>query len=255
MKTIIALATTTLLVNSALMQPAVAQRRTGNQYSVMGENEFQVEVQFSLFDKNNDGTTITNSAIDKPNSGIFKGAIENYKSIRADACRASDASIFPCNSGNLVGKYFFDDSGFLLLKNVDTTPLIVGNGDLYTQFIPNDPLFGGRDSIGYSIFKSGETATTLSSYRLDFLILGIDKDKAINDLSYILQQNLFTKSRVFKTDFNNVRIALGDILLQNRFEEDIKNIPEPQAITGVFVLGAFGIMSFVKRNKKRATKL
>ncbi|MFN6571886.1 hypothetical protein [Dendronalium sp. ChiSLP03b] len=242
MKLMLVLATATAIVTSAFMQPALAQRRTGNTYSGMGENKAGVLVQFNLVDKKKDFTSINDSAKNNPNLGIFRGAIEKYQtgSPLAWACSTAYAGLYkngqivwPCNTGTRgtlgtpLQSYFFDNSGFLLLIEVFIPPVVPFNGDLYAELIPNDSLFGGkRNTIAYKIYKSrnnpAEKAQLVQSYRLDFSRLGIDQNKAINDLIYILKQNLFAKVILVRTTSGTPKLSeLANVLLQNRFEEGL----------------------------------
>ncbi|ODG98163.1 hypothetical protein A4S05_10325 [Nostoc sp. KVJ20] len=254
MKLMIALATASMIVTSAFMQPAVAQRRTGNGYSGTGEDETFVGVQFNLVDKDRDGKIINESGTETDDFvGFFPGAIENYKQGNlARACLSFDVEPI-CTSGSVNGRYVLDDSGFLiLLEEFDTSSIIPVDGDLKAELIINDPLFPGTpNTIAYSIFRLGETEP-IQRYRLDFSAFDFNQDQAINDLSYILEQNLFSKVRVFSNFDENV-LGISDVLLQNTFEEDIRNVPESQATNGVMILGFLGAVSLLKRQIRRYT--
>lgn len=245
MKSMFTIAAATMIVISAFMQPAIAQRRTGNTYSGMGENQAGVLVQFNLVDKKRvsklkNFQTITDAAKNNPNLGIFRGAIEKYRSgLLAWACSTTSPRIYdnqgnllpPCNSGTRGTPdtsrsiYFFDDSGFLILQEVLKSSSLPFNGDLYAELIPKDPLFGGkRDTIAYNIFQPGRKQP-IQSYRLDFSVLGVDQDKAINDLTYILKKDLFSQVILVRTsdiDKTSRLSPLANVLLQNRFTEEIQ---------------------------------
>ncbi|WP_339394161.1 hypothetical protein [Nostoc sp. UHCC 0870] len=248
-----ALAACTFIVTSAFIQPAAAQRRTGNSYSQMGEDETFVGVQFDLVDRDKDGNIINESEADESGNttddlvGFFPGAIENYKKGNiARACLSFDEQPI-CNSGLANGRYVFDDSGFLiLLQEFDTSSITPVDGNLKAELIVNDPLFPGNpNTIAYSIFRAGETEPD-QRYRLDFSAFGFDQYQAINDLSYILEQNLLSKVRVFST-FDENALGIADVLLQNTFEEDIASVPESPATNGVMILGFLGVISLIKR--------
>ncbi|MBW4617489.1 MAG: hypothetical protein KME21_30615 [Desmonostoc vinosum HA7617-LM4] len=265
MKLMMALAATTLIVTSTFMETAVAQRRTRNGHSVTGSNEASVDIQFDLVNATRDGVYINperDSA--NPNLVVFRGAIENYKGGfgLAAACSrfgfvdSEPPAVCKPSGYTYIDPYYFDSSGFLILREVYTYSGSLYDGDLYAELIPNDPLFRGRDTIEYKILKSGETpeAELLTRYRLDFSVLDINRNQAQNDLTYILQQNLFSKAKVILTDFDgSLYEDIGAVLLQNSFEEDIKNIPESQTQTGVLVLGILGLILFIKRKVKHQT--
>ncbi|MEA5601592.1 hypothetical protein [Nostoc sp. UHCC 0252] len=227
------------IITSTFVQPAIAQWRTGNTYSEMGENQAGVLSQFSLVNKTKNFKSINDEAKNNPNLGIFRGAIENYQYGLAWACSTTFPGIYddkgnllpPCNSGtrgtpptSSRSVYFFDNSGFLLLIKPFNPSTVGFNGDLYAELIPNDPLFGGkRNTIGYKIFKPGQKQA-VQTYRLDLSALDINQDKAINDLAYILQKDLLSKAIAVKSSppDNKPRLSsLANILLQQRFKKGI----------------------------------
>ncbi|MCF2146376.1 hypothetical protein IQ276_007920 [Desmonostoc muscorum LEGE 12446] len=249
MKSMMALAAATVIVTSAFMQPAVSQIiRKGNGFSLMGGDESSVTSQFNLVDKDRDGNTIGDTYTFFGNIGFFPKAIENYKQgLLARPCLIYDTDVPICTSGLDNGRYKVDDSGFLILiEEYDPDPPIIPfDGDLKAELIVNDPFFEGRDTIAYSIFKLGEVEP-VQRYRLDFSNLGFNKDQALNDFSYIFEQDLLSKVRLFSED----TIVTGRILLQNRFEEDLTRIPESQTTTSLLALGILGAIYAVKHHKK-----
>ncbi|WP_144427388.1 hypothetical protein [Nostoc piscinale] len=109
----------------------------------------------------------------------------------------------PPGSGFNDSGFPVDESGFLIFNPdipfVPNAGFIPFDADLRAEFIENDSVFefedgGIRDTIAYSIIRPGETESLLS-YRLDFASLGIDPNEAINNLSYILEQNLLGRTR------------------------------------------------------------
>jgi|GEM_PF-6582125 len=84
MKLMMALAASTLIVTSAFMQPATAQRSSGNLHSGMGSNETTIDYQFKLFDTDESGNLIVDTApddllVDEDKIGLFKSAITDYE--------------------------------------------------------------------------------------------------------------------------------------------------------------------------------
>lgn len=255
MKLMMALAAATVIVTSAFIQPAVSQtKRTANSFSEMGGDGTPVVGQFTLVDIDRNGNSIKET--EETNSsdlvGFFPRAIENYKQgSLGRACSSTiDIGAEICNSYSSILKGYYVDSSEFLIIDYNTSDIIPFDGDLKAELIVNDPLFEkiGRpntNTIAYTIFKTGETEP-VQSFRLSFSDFGFSQESAINDLTYILQQNLFSEVRSVLS-FEGIEDTLGySVLLHNSIEEDIKTVPESPAKTGLLSLGVLGAILLLK---------
>ncbi|MCC5640125.1 PEP-CTERM sorting domain-containing protein [Nostoc sp. CHAB 5844] len=244
----------------SFVEPAAAQRRLRtNTYSQTGSDQQNALAQFNLANTDRDGSEITDSASDL-RIGLFQGAIQDYISGNGEVCINGGNLDFQPNcpaSSNNIGRYVLDASGFVIFNPdrpfVPNTGIIF-DADLRAEFIENDPafeFFGGiRNSIAYSIVRPGQIESILN-YRLDFARFGIDPNQAVNNLSYILEQNVLGKasSAVTFTD-GSIQLVGGDVLIQNRFERDIPNaVPEPSTALGALAAVSIGVL-FKRKNKQ-----
>jgi hypothetical protein len=197
MKLIMALAASTFMVTSAFMQPAAAQRRsTGNTYSVMGSNETEINAQFNLFYEDEAGQLILDTAPDdlddglttnKDKIGLFRGAVTNYI-LGYGSIRTIERSLEPSD---------YDSNGYPILTTpFEETVTAFPVGDLLAELITGAD---GKNYVRYSIFENYGTTLPYSNFILDperiaqsFIPLPnpIKFDKAVNDLKYILNNNL-----------------------------------------------------------------
>ncbi|MCF2146375.1 hypothetical protein IQ276_007915 [Desmonostoc muscorum LEGE 12446] len=253
MKSMMALAAATVIVTSAFMQPAASQTiRKGNSFSLMGGDGTPVVEQFTLVDTDKNGNAIKETEetkkIEPPDLlSFFPRAIENYKQGSLGRACSPDIDIQAeiCNSySSILGGYYVDSSGFVIIDYNDNSGIIPFDGDLKAELIVNDPLFGGRNTIAYTIFKVGEVQP-VQRYRLDFSAFNFSQERAINDLTYILQQNLFSEARSVVSVGGIEQIGYG-VSLHNSFEEEIKTVPESSATTALLSLGVLGAILVLK---------
>jgi len=243
----------------SFVEPAAAQRRLRtNTYSQTGSDQQNALAQFNLANTARDGSEITDSASDLE-IGLFQGAIQDYVQGFGQVCLLGSNFQPNCPpASNNIGRYVLDASGFLIfnpdLPFVPNAGFIPLDADLRAEFIENDPafeFFGGiRDSIAYSIVRPGQTEP-LYSYRLDFAGFEFDPNQAVNNLSYILEENVLGRaSRSFTLPDGSIQLIGGDTLLQNRVERDIPNaVPEPSATLGALAAVSIGVL--FKQKKKQ----
>jgi hypothetical protein len=219
MKLIMALAVSTMILSSTFMQSALASRRTGNEYSVMGENETAVYYKFNLFDTDESGREI--NAVDAdpenpdPKIRLFKRAITNYASVSTDF-----NYILIYKVENLLqsdNRDHYNSDGFPILytsanefgddlRERSVNPFaraitLFEVGDLLAELVE----FRSKEYIRYSIFEEytpdaipfsnfildpTSGGKTFTSEREGALPSGFNQVRAINDLSYILNNNL-----------------------------------------------------------------
>ncbi|UKP00493.1 hypothetical protein [Nostoc sp. UHCC 0870] len=236
MKLIIALATTSVIVTSAFIQPAAAQRRsTGNTYSVMGSNGTQIYYKFNLFDTDNRGNRVYDTAPDNPLVGIFRGVVRNY--VRVPDLSGVGFGVQICDQ---EGRNNYDSNGYPLLYNVyddvigcgEDRPILTDPfrsattlfdvGDFLADLITLD----GKQYVRYSIFDEYGRPRPYSNFILDpenlapsFSPLSepIELEKAVNDLAYILSNNLLD----YVANYADFRPILG--LLAVDTDEEIVN--------------------------------
>jgi len=275
---------------SAFMESAEAQtadRRRGNTYSQMNNDETTLDFLFTLVNATRDGNLINDAVVGTEEGtediGLFIGAIENFDQAVGRICFSSfepncapGSNSSPFNEGprysNLMRqRYLYDSSGFPIFNSnppltTQGSPL---DGNLLAQFIePGQELYGfpivTSPVIAYSIFTAdsiiGEDEPVFS-YRL-LNLDSLDITQAVNSLEYILENNLLGASLpVFLsfTDSDTGKPVLflggGDALVQNQFEEDVPStaVPEPDTtIASLLGLGVLGAGSLLKRKVKQS---
>jgi hypothetical protein len=235
MKLIMALAASTVIVSSAFMQSALAQRRTGNEYSVMGSNGTQIYYKFDLFDTDERGNRIYDAEADDPLVGIFRGVVRNY--VRVPDLPGVDFGVQICDQ---EGRHKFDSNGYPLLYNVydgfsgcsEDRPILTDPfrlattlfdvGDFLAELITLDD----KQYVKYSIFDEYESSRPYSNFILDpenlaesFRPLSelVDLDRAVNDLTYILRNNLLD----YVANYSDFRPLLGRLAIDT--DENIVN--------------------------------
>lgn len=248
MKLILAASLASIPVMSAFMESASAQeeiaRRRTNRYFETNNDQQTLISQFNLVNTARDGNLITDTdaEIDDPNQGFFTGAIQDFTSGRGEVCvNFSGTPAFQPNCPpNPTGiRFTLDSSGFPIINPdkpfvPDSSPY---DADLRAELIGN--------TIAYSILQPGNTQP-VSSYTLDLSRFPLDQNQSINNLSYIVQQDLLGKARIVIPDG---RFG-GNVLLQNRFVDDVPaKIFEPSATLGIFAV--LSTASLLKRKTKK----
>ncbi|AUS99533.1 hypothetical protein CLI64_03550 [Nostoc sp. CENA543] len=173
------------------MQPAAAQRSSGNQQSGMGGNETFIGFQFNLFDTDESGNLIVDSALGNT-VGLFKGAITNY----AFNWDYMNTGRLPMAESMLQPSDYDADGHPLLSSPVTNIVTQFAVGDLLAELIIGAD---GKQYIRYTIYQKYGVTAPYSNFILDPKSPGktfntlpnpIDINKAVNDLSYILNNNL-----------------------------------------------------------------
>jgi hypothetical protein len=252
-KIMVAISIATGFGMSAFIEPTEAQitRRISNTYSQSVQNQTSVVGQFTLVNTTRDGNSIGNSIVDQtPDNeklGLFIGAIENY---------TSGNGIFKQFQRDGGLKVALDSSGYPILET-PFTPSNTGfdGGDLVAEFIESDQNFRGRNTIQYRLFNPKITEP-FRSYTLDFLNLDgfgffpnialpsdFDTKKAVNSLTYILENNLLALTQPSDPDGG----GLTEVILQNQIEE---KVPEPSTVAASLIAGALGVGSLLKGKMK-----
>ncbi|GBE90433.1 PEP-CTERM sorting domain-containing protein [Nostoc cycadae] len=233
----------------SFVEPAAAQRRLRtNTYSQTGSDQQNALAQFNLVNTARDGSEITDSASDL-RVGLFLGAIQDYISGNGEVCINGGNLGFqpncPASSIN-TGRYVLDANGFLIFNPdrpfvPNTIPF---DADLRAEFIQDD------EFISYSIVRPGQTEPVLN-YRLYFASFGFDHNQAVNNLSYIQEENILGRaSRTFTSSDGSIELIGGDVLIQNRFERDIPNaVPEPSATLGALAAVSIGLLFKLKKKQ------
>ncbi|ALF55852.1 hypothetical protein ACX27_28180 [Nostoc piscinale CENA21] len=249
-KLMFAISLTVVPVILSFVEPAAAQRRLRtNTYSQTGSDQQNALAQFNLVNTARDGSEITDSASDL-GIGLFQGAIQDFTSGNGEVCISGGNLGFqpncPASSIN-TGRYVLDANGFLIFNPdrpfvPDTIPF---DADLRAELIKDNPAF---EFISYSIVRPGQTEP-LYSYLL-FAGFGFDPNQAVNNLSYILEENILGKaSRAVTSSDGSIELIGGDTLLQNRFEQNIPNaVPEPSATLGALAAVSIGLL-FKRKTK------
>ncbi len=253
-----------------------AQRRTGNVYSQMGQNDQEALFQFNLVDTKRDSSLINDSNSSEENIGFFSGAIEQYKSrvlgsVLGIACSTTVKDLFGDPDGwtdiiknsscgraiqnsnlDASGIYYLDSSNsFIFLKENEIKEVGLGNiksedpvdGDLKAQLM-SDNL---GNYIAYSILVLNEP---VQNYRLnldDLDLDDIDQNQAINNLKYILEKDLFSQ---FQIVVKGNEAVTTRILLQKSFQDNITSIPESSSTPSVFAIVVLGVILFVKKHTR-----
>lgn len=149
------------------------------------------------------------------------------------------------------------------------------SGDLLVQILEpgQDPLlqlseYSDVTTIAYSIIKPGtyninepEKAEQLATFRLlpnvYSNIADFDIDKSINSLDYILENNVLSATSPVidiyydeQLKSNIGTVGIGDILLQNKFEQNVSTTPVPEPGTILGTLAALSVGTLIKRTKQ-----
>ncbi|NEP09119.1 MAG: hypothetical protein F6K14_02500 [Symploca sp. SIO2C1] len=224
-----ALATGTLL--GAFMESAEAiDRRRGHAYSGGSSATLEIDLKFDLFDINQNGKPIKDQ--DKRSElGLFQGAIENFKFMAIEAL-------------NPVAGFSFSSS----FKRLN----------LKTE-IGNDPK-NGKEAILYS-FVDAEMKEVFPTPPEDIFLedtpdlffslviednSGIDQYQAINNLEYILSNDIFGKAYQTRAD------PPGEFSFEP-IQETINSqaVPESNSINNLLALGSLGLGVLLKRKIKQ----
>lgn len=272
---------TTLLASVAVAGVFVdsAEARRRSKYSSRGFDEETVLSTYSIYDRLSDETPIVDVDVD-PNLGLFIGAIEDY-------FKYSNSS--PSGSDDGINDSQFEDNQIEILDLFDdaqgTVDLIPGISidrqetvaNFQAELIKGDDKaieealldFDGRDAIRYSIVTSGtQTAVEVigwldygaPSFRLssaqneqlgvvEALPNGFNLDNAINDISYILDNNLLLLTVEARPD--DERELVPTMVLEGiEQESNIVSTPEHSGVLTIFALGVLGISSILKRKFK-----
>jgi len=267
-KLMMAISLTTVFGVSAFMESAEAQRRTGNTYSQTGEDEQNVQAQFSLVNATREGIPIDDAEGGNDSIGLFIGAIENYSPAKGEICFNSFQE--GCDPGFNISRfhessrYLYNSSGFPIFMR--EMPLMARgipfDGNLLAELVEPgieqySPSRTTTDAIiAYSIFRRDKR---VSRYRL-FNLASVDIAQAVNSLEYILDNNLLGLTQTVRDDIDtgsDQRIILsgGDVLVQNQFEQDIPTTPVPEpdtTIASLLGIGVLGAGSLLKRKVKHS---
>ncbi len=254
MKLIMALTTASMIVTSAFMQPAAAQRSSGHQHSGMGIDETSIIYQFKLFDTDESGNIIVDTApddlpVDEGKIGLFKSAITDYE-------RGSGK--LPIIESFLSPSDYDADGHPILEIPFEKLETKFSVGDLLAELIVGSDT---RNYIRYSIFEEYGVTLPYINFILDpenpgktFAPLPdpIDLDKAVNDLTYILNNNLLDGVRppnpalnLLVDDISNSMINQSYIVKQGVINPQA--VPEKSnAISSLLALAAFGTLYLLK---------
>jgi hypothetical protein len=262
-KFLMAMTLATVPVMSSFMKPAAAQFVTGNRYGQQ-QSPF-ISTQFNLFDTDRSGNLIHDAESKNDNIGIFFGAIETYETGYAPLVATED--------GTLIRDY----SGFAQLEQpfrVDGKLFDVGN--LRAELTSTSD---GLEAIEYSVLKPGKDGSVVqSNQRIAQLILNSDsfgtnqysisertKDgypqerqpgykpnfdtkRAVNDLTYILENNLLDGAiATFQTSEIPGDI-IGKPLVRIGVTVRPAIVPEPSATLGALAVLSAGLL--LKRKMK-----
>jgi len=255
MKLIMALTTASMIVTSALMQPAAAQRSSGNEHSGMGNDETSIIYQFKLFDTDESGNLIVDTApdnlpVDEDKIGLFKSSITDFER-GSGKLPLIEGFLQPIN---------YDSDGHPILeipfKKLETKFSV---GDLLAELIVGSD---AKNYIRYSIFEEYGVTLPYINFILDpenpgktFTPLPdpIDLDKAVNDLTYILNNNLLDGVRPSNPDLNLLVDDIYNSFLNESYivKQGVINpqaVPEKSnAISSLLALAAFGTLYLLKR--------
>ncbi len=238
MKKIITLASITMVLTSAFMQPAAARIRRGNLYGVMGANAVDMTGQFKLFE-----TEDTDSNLYR---GFFKGAIVDYVNGYGGIFRGVErpfkksSTIF--DVGNLVVDVVKDDNSNLVIVNN------------FSDFDIDDV----NTYVRYSFYGQNES-DAISSWLLSTTRLEQDQKENqelpfINNLAHILDR--FSLVRAINPNYINTTITSdnADRLFEYSIDEIAAvSVPEPQPVNNIASLLAliFATYFVLRRNIKQ----
>jgi hypothetical protein len=265
-KSLLIIALTTSVILGTIADPAEARRRS--RYSSRGQDQSAVGATFNLFDRTINTKGFEQPIIDSdadPNIDFFEGAIENYFA----TLDPGDVSNFPNG--------FVED---ILLPQGDSLPIanlkarrsgdnivyeILRQGD---NFVVEDFILDlkkiSNDSFSTTVLKLVESG----EYDLDaplnpnntLTIPKFDISRAINDITYILDNNLLVATLPSKipTDQLNpnpdtVFQATDGINLpldNTNPPTDNTKVPESSTINTLLILGTLGTGLLLKRKIK-----
>jgi hypothetical protein len=247
-----AIALATVPVMSAFIEKAAAQkamRPQGNEYS--SSTSPSVNVQFDLFDALSNGNPILDLEQKNDKVGVFLGAIENYNT----------------GFGRLLvdkkGEVVMDASGFAQFEIPFTSQnklFDVGNfraelissskGWEYKDSEYKGSEYKGSEVVEYTIFGSGKDGIIYQKNQRTLPCCNFDTKRAVNDLEYILQENLLDGAIV---TFQNPIIpnrSIGGIGGQvYRTAIVTRNVPEPNTTIGLLTLSVMSAGFLLKRKK------
>ncbi|MEB3181992.1 MAG: hypothetical protein VKL59_23595 [Nostocaceae cyanobacterium] len=250
MKLMVAMTLAAVAVISAGMEPAAGRVTVGNGYSLPGivTNSANIVVQLRLKDTpNSDSTGLI---------GDFRGAadVEIAKLGTGTLClnpNGPGGSSSPqpaiCATGkprNPQDVYVFDDSGFVIVATPIQSKITLSNLNFRAELLTDQSNSNISEQILYSIFAPQQAKPLLTFNVFDFK--DIDKNLAVNSLSYILQKNLLerTINGTYLEDGNNK--PLGRVLLQNQF---VQEVAEPSLTLGALAAVSAGLL--LKRKIKQ----
>lgn len=268
-----------------------AEARRRSKYSSRGFDETTVLSTYSIYDRLSDETPIVDATINEfgidtdPNSGLFVGAIEDY-------FKYSNSDLDPIGGDDGINEDQFIDNEIDILDlfedaegTVNLIPEIsidrqetVANlkAELVkAEDVPKNLEFQEDDVIKYSIVtQSNEEIEVLGwlnfkdflnvTEQIDFtsnpdfsseLPLDFQRNQAINDLSYILENNLLIQAVNPRTIPENQDENEG-LVPTTRFEQlveeesEIVSTPENNGNITLLALGALGVFLTLKHKKK-----
>jgi hypothetical protein len=239
-----AIALATVPVMSAFIKPAAAQTSTrratrpeGNEYSQPGSPS--VYVQFDLFDALSNGNPILDLEQKNDKLGVFFGAIENYN-IGAGRLLVDEKE-----------EVVRDTSGFAQFEIPFTSQnTLFDVGNLRAELIPSskDSEYKGSEVVEYTIFGSGKDGTIYQKNQRTLPCCNFDTKRAVNDLEYILQENLLDGAiATFQNSIIPNRFIGGKLY---RTGIVTRNIPEPNTTIGLLTLSVMSVGFLLKRKMK-----
>lgn len=225
-------------VMSAFMESADAQFR-GVSYS---RSNNVPDLSFSIVSETSSGASITDEldGATQNNSGLFRGAIENFRYL---------GSAVPNPSTGLSPLEFRFDVG-------DLSTTLNGNIVRYTVLAPERFELTDSDSLTTSRPTTIINPGPVYSFDLDVSSFSNeDRARYVNDLGFIVEQNVYQRSGFLNERFIESTIGYNLALpTSSGFEftnipDTTPNtpIPEPSSILGVLALGALSAGSVLKR--------
>ncbi len=268
----VAIALATGFGMSAFMESAEAQtaarRRRGNTYSQTNNDETTFDYLFTLVNATRDGNLINAAVVGTEDSRLFIGAIEDFYLAEGRICFSSFEE--NCADGsnsspfNASTQYLYDSSGFPISNSNDSLRTLGSpfDGNLLAELVEPgieqySPSRTTTDAIiAYSIFRGDER---VSRYRL-FNLASVDITQAVNSLEYILDNNLLGLTQPVRDDIDTgsdqrIILSVGDVLVQNQFEQDVPTTPVPEpdtTIASLLGIGVLGAGSLLKRKVKQS---
>ena len=213
----------------------------GNTYSQSAQNQETLESQFDIYTVNQDGFFIPDETPTDPKTGTFLGTIQNFRLVEG-ALKVGDDQGEPNNDDVVT------ENGFAVIS--DQPPLVLKEtvfdlGNLEAKLVYNDPLFGNRTVIEYTIYTgtaSNRTNIRTSVLDIDDLVdssnptdtfndfptrelpPNFDRDLAINSLEYIVDNHLLglTVPLLDPDEDGIFEAGAVDIILQDTFEKNLE---------------------------------